>query len=74
MFGSAGAAGAAGMPVAGTGPPGVGRSDASGTGAVGVLEHPSSSAATPAATPADKVSRFFALNTKTISESVETVL
>jgi hypothetical protein len=38
---------------------------ASGTGTVGVLEHPSSSAARPAATPADKVSRFFALKTKT---------
>jgi hypothetical protein len=42
-----------------------GGAPASGTGAVGVLEHPSSSAATPAATPADKVSRFFALKTKT---------
>jgi hypothetical protein len=61
--------------VAVTGPPGVGRGDgsggragavpASGTGADGVLEHPSSSAATPAATPTDRVSRFFALKTKT---------
>jgi hypothetical protein len=66
------------------GPPGCGRVDGScgdggivpdaGAGAVGVLEHPSSSAATPAAMPADRVSRFFALNTKTISVSVETVL
>jgi hypothetical protein len=38
---------------------------ASGIGAVGVLEHPSSNAARLAATPADNVSRFFALKTKT---------
>jgi hypothetical protein len=38
----------------------------SAPGALGVLEQPSSSAAMTPATPAVKVSRFFALKTKTI--------
>lgn len=63
MLGSTGCA-AGGVPSGRGAAPG-----ASGAGAVGVLEQASSSAATTPATPADKVSRFFALNlpnTKTI--------
>ena len=65
VFGSIGKGAGAGRAAPGSAGRRAGVVPDSGAGALGVLEHPSSSAARPAATPADKVRRFFASKTKT---------